>query len=247
MRSFARSWEPLEQLRGVAHGEAVISRRLAAQILAEIRGQAEPFGTEEALTARELEVLELVAARLSNAEIVGRLVVSEHTVKNQMRPTFLVTPRRCPVEAAKVWASMLAGGVFGVIAAAVASGVGITALATRGVALRLDGGDYALLLAGCTAAAALWAAIGVGVGAVVRNQVPAMVSICAWLLFVENLLLGDVGLVGDVGRFMPGALGKAMTGQDPQLAPGLAVFLLALYAAVAGAAGWVATTRRDIV
>jgi hypothetical protein len=93
-------------------------------------------------------------------------------------------------------------------------------------------------------AAALWAAIGVGLGAVVRHQVPTVVGLCAWLLFVEQLLLGDLG--GNVGRFTPGALAKAAIGQDPQLAAGLAVVLLALYAATVAAAGWVATTRRDV-
>src|SRR5215216_6190051 len=45
-----RSRELLEQLRGLARGEAAISRRMAARILEEIRGQTEPFGPEEALT-----------------------------------------------------------------------------------------------------------------------------------------------------------------------------------------------------
>jgi hypothetical protein len=65
-----------------------------------------------------------------------------------------------------------------------------------------------------------------------------MVGICTWLLIVEGLLFGDIGL-SNIGRFLPGSLAKAAIRQDPLtlLAPGLSVSLLALYAVATTAVG----------
>ncbi len=183
------------------------------------------------------------------AALLGAMSMTGEIRYGTIRSTFLVTPERRRIVIAKVWASMLIGAGFGLVAGAVAAGVGTAALRARGIDVRLDAGDYTLVVAGAAAAAALWAAIGVGVGAVVRNQVPAVVGIVVWLLFVENLLIGDVGGVGDVGRLLPGAAGKAISGQDPSrlLAPAVGLVLLALYAAAASVAGALATSRRDVV
>lgn len=183
------------------------------------------------------------------AALLGALSITSEIRYGTIRPTFLACPWRGRVIAAKVWASMLIAAGFGLAAGALAAGAGTAALRVRGIDVQLNGGDYALLLAGGAVAAALWAAIGVGVGAVVRQQVPAMIGICAWLLFVEGLLVGDASPVGDIGRFLPGAAAQAVTGQgaDRLLVPAAGLVLLALYAAAAALAGALATARRDVV
>ncbi len=83
--------ELFEYLGGVSRGEAPISRIMAARILNEFASQAtrekasagaEPSGE---LTAREREVLKLVAAGATNREIASALTVTENTVKNHLR------------------------------------------------------------------------------------------------------------------------------------------------------------------
>jgi ABC-2 type transport system permease protein len=179
------------------------------------------------------------------AGLLGAMSITAEIRHGTIRPTFLVTPGRGRVVTAKVWVSVLIGAGFGLAASALAAGVGAAVFSARGVELQLGGGDYTLLIAGGTAAAALWGAIGVGIGAVVRDQVPALIGISAWLLFIEGLFGGNLA---DVIKFAPGALGMAASGQEPDtlLAPSLSLFLLALYGAAAGMAGLIATSRRDV-
>lgn len=183
------------------------------------------------------------------AALLGAMSITAEIRHGTIRSTFLVTPRRNRVVAAKVWVSIPIGAGFGLVAGAVAAAAGTAALGTRGIDVQLDRGDYALLVGGSGAAAGLWAAIGVGVGALVRNQVPTLIGICAWLLFVEGLLAGDVaGGLGDVGRLLPGAAAAALSGQDPGtlLAPAVGLVLLALYAAAVALGGSFAISRRDV-
>jgi ABC-2 type transport system permease protein len=179
------------------------------------------------------------------AALLGAMSMTGEIRHGTIRPTFLVSPARGRVVAAKVAVSTLIGAGFGLTASTLAAATGTAILGTRGIDVRLDGGDYALLVLGGTAAPALWAAIGVGVGAAVRDQVPTLIGISAWLLFIEGLF-GE-GLT-EVSRFAPGTLAMAVSGQEPDtlLAPALSLLLLTLYALAAAAAGWLATTRRDV-
>ncbi|MBI2165128.1 MAG: response regulator transcription factor [Chloroflexi bacterium] len=75
-----------ELLTGVSRGEAPIQRHLASKILDEFARQASKrrgpdAPPDEKLTARELEVLRLVASGLTNKNIAQALVISPETVK----------------------------------------------------------------------------------------------------------------------------------------------------------------------
>jgi ABC-type transport system involved in multi-copper enzyme maturation permease subunit len=179
------------------------------------------------------------------AGLAGALSITGEIRHGTIRPTFLIAPRRGRVIAAKIVAGALVGTAFGLVAVGVALGVGSSALAARGIPITLDSSDYTLMPVGGIAAAALWAPLGLGLGALVRNQVATLTALFLWLFFIENLL---IDFVPGAGKFAPGAAAAAITGLDPDrlLAPALGALLLAAYAAAAAAAGTVATIRRDV-
>jgi NarL family two-component system response regulator LiaR len=77
--------ELADAVRKAAAGEAVLHPRVAARVVRELHGtrRDEPNVFHQ-LSDRELEVLKLIAEGMSNAEIAGRLYVSEKTVKSHV-------------------------------------------------------------------------------------------------------------------------------------------------------------------
>ena len=92
--------ELLRAVRAAAHGDAVLAPSVAARLMSKIRspgGVGKPGATgttasagnsltsgPETISARELEVLGLVAAGTTNREAAARLFISEATVKTHL-------------------------------------------------------------------------------------------------------------------------------------------------------------------
>lgn len=177
--------------------------------------------------------------------LAGVLLVTGEYRFGTIRPTFLFTPRRSRVVGAKLAASLLAGIVFGVGGEAIGFAIGYACLAGRGIPLALHGGALTLILLGTVAGVALWGAIGVGVAAIVRNQIGTIVGLLAWGFIVENLLFA---FVPSIGRLTPGEAGNALSGLTTEhllSAPAGAAVLIA-WAAGLALIGAALTARRDV-
>ncbi|PVE70873.1 response regulator [Priestia megaterium] len=74
-----------DYLRAFALDEVPMSKEIAFQILKEFPQETSITKTDTPLSARELEVLQLVAKGLSNRDISAQLFISEHTVKSHLK------------------------------------------------------------------------------------------------------------------------------------------------------------------
>ena len=80
--------------------------------------------------------------------LAGIMLVTSEYRYGTIRPTFLFSPRRSRVVAAKLAAGLLAGFGFGVVGGLLGFGIGYAALSGRGVPFALSGGEVALLRRG---------------------------------------------------------------------------------------------------
>jgi NarL family two-component system response regulator LiaR len=71
----------LHAIHAASRGEAILHPRIARRLMNEVTAPTRGQNPATALTAREMEVLQLIAQGRSNAEIADQLVITERTVK----------------------------------------------------------------------------------------------------------------------------------------------------------------------
>jgi ABC-2 type transport system permease protein len=171
-----------------------------------------------------------------------------HTITSSL----LAAPERIRFLAAKTLAFAIAGLILSLLISISIAIVGSIILSVRDLPLP-DAGDVIAQWARNGLIAFLLGAFGVGIGALIRNQVVAIVALLVIAFAIEPLV---VNLVPEVGRFAPlSALPTAIQdvpaedvglGDLDLLSPGAALLALLAWIGAAFAASGALLKRRDL-
>ena len=221
-------------------------------------GGAQGGGPPGGLPAVGTEQFEqLVLATGANVTVLflllGIIGMTQEYRHRTATPTFLTTPRRGRVVIAKLVSYALTAVPFALLVMAVNYLVVLIYAGARGDAPSLTG-DNLRVLSSSGLALVIYTVIGVGVGALLRNQVGAIVGALVYLYFVEPLLSAFEVTAG-LYKWLPGGALEAMTStfRGPEaFAPDLldrwqGGLLLLGYGLVAAVLGTLLAVRRDVV
>jgi ABC-type transport system involved in multi-copper enzyme maturation permease subunit len=185
---------------------------------------------------------------------IGVLMVGSEYRHKTISGTFLATPRRGVVMAAKVVALLVIGAFYGIVQTGAAFGVGAAIISRKGFDVLPDGALRTLALS--LLVLGLWGLIGLGVGILIPNQVAALLIAVGVAWIVEpllGLLFASQSWGHDIAPYLPSRATNAVVnaietdaGAASQLTWWAGALVLLGYAAVMTALGTWRTIRADI-
>lgn len=189
--------------------------------------------------------------------LIGTLAVTGEFKHQTITPTLLAEPRRSVMLAAKLVAALPVGLLYGVVGTASVVAPGATVLALMGEDPLLTEPEVLRTIGYLVVALTLWAVVGVGLGAVMTNQVTAIVVVLVFTQLVEPVLrvgLGFIDGADQIARWLPGAAGDAIAGSSLYDAMGTAellsrwqgILVLVGYGLILALIGRFTALRRDI-
>lgn len=131
--------------------------------------------------------------------VLGVLIATTEFRHGTASSTFLVSPRRYPVLLGKLGVALLVGLLAGAIYVAINGGLALSIFSGRGGELPATS-DLVEVYAGVVISYALICAFGLGVGAIVRNQVGAIIAAIAFFFVLSPL---PELLPGSIGDYFP--------------------------------------------
>jgi ABC-type transport system involved in multi-copper enzyme maturation permease subunit len=185
--------------------------------------------------------------------VLGTLGVTTEFRYQTITPTVLITPSRWTIVTAKMIAYLIVGIAYALVCTVVMIAVAAPWLAGLGLSVDFGSGDVWHAIGAVFLVLALFGIIGLGFGALVRNQIVA-VSVGVIFLLILNNLIGAIPGVRTIYPYTPnGAVnslfvihGDRSFGEITLLPPVPAIFVLLAYAIVPAVIGASLTLDRDI-
>lgn len=187
--------------------------------------------------------------------LLGILMITTEFRHMTVTPTFLSSPQRSMVVGAKLSAGVIAGAIFAVAALLVDILTGYICYAVVGETFTLNVDKAPQALLGIFLVIVVYTLIGIGLGALLKNQIAAILVGLGWTLAAEkiaSILLSLWHHQGDkIYRYFPGNAASAITDQFlgggvQLLKPWQGAVVLIMYAVVFSALGARLTLRRDV-
>ena len=184
--------------------------------------------------------------------LIGTLMVTSEFRHLTLTPTVLW---------AKLAVGVLLGLLYGAIGVFSAAAPSAAFLAGYSLDTELASSDTWAMFGRMLLAYVLWVFIGIGVGALVRNQVGAIVGVLVFTQFLEPVARAAASFVDgldDVTKFLPGAASDALVGASvfamagaPGATPAtlewwVGGLMLLAYAALFLVLGYLVSWRRDV-
>lgn len=199
----------------------------------------DPQTAQEALTHVSLVALFTL--------VLGGYAVAGEYRHRTITDTYLGAPNRARVFLAKLFVTSAAGLLIGVIAAITGIAAASIGWAVEGVTLNLGEAVIWQTLVGGVLWSTAFAAIGVGLGAIIRNLTATVVIALAWLALVEGVV---ASVLGNLARWLPYRSGAALgntAGTADALSQPAAGLVMLVYVALFAVIGVWATRRSDVV
>ena len=181
------------------------------------------------------------------ALVFGATVVTSEFRHRTATATYLASPRRNRVLAAKAVAAGGFGLLFGLVCSVIATAIGAGFIAARGLDFAVSAATMAQYIGGATLASAILAVAGVGLGSLIRDQILATITAFAWCFVIEGHLAKFVTSVAPYLPFTAATSLGGMTVGGATMLPFVWSTVLALaVGAVLLVFGARSTVRRDI-
>ncbi|MBG6064950.1 ABC transporter permease [Micromonospora ureilytica] len=155
-------------------------------------------------------VLGIVTVTVLVPAVLGTIAMTSEYRHRTISTTFLFAPRRWRILTAKLIAFALGGTGYG-LTVAISAGLALYGIAAlQGIPIGLGTATVVELLLRLVVTMAIYTVLGVGIGALLRNQVAALAVVVGYLYFIELAILAIPG-VSTVYPILPGGATASLT------------------------------------